>query len=90
MNQIKAAVMYEYNQPVVVEEMLLGEPKTGEVLKEEHLSWNSDEIPSGSFTRAEEKLLFKDVFALRKAGAGFGCRNVKLLKPKIRYKYLED
>ena len=33
---------------------------------------------------------FGDIFDAAKAGAGFACRNVKLLEPKIRYKYIED
>ncbi|MEG3595347.1 MAG: Zn-dependent alcohol dehydrogenase [Chloroflexota bacterium] len=32
MNRIKGAVLYEYNQPVVVEDMELGSPQNGEVL----------------------------------------------------------
>ena len=32
MNRIKGAVLYEYNQPVVVEDMDLGAPQNGEVL----------------------------------------------------------
>lgn len=34
MQSIKGAVLYEYNEPVVVEEMELGEPGSGEVLVE--------------------------------------------------------
>ena len=30
MNRIKGAVLYEYNQPVVVEDMDLGAPQNGE------------------------------------------------------------
>ena len=65
--------------------------KTGEVLDEELLMWNSKVVPSGGFTKArEQKPYFGDIFDAAKAGAGFACRNVKLLEPKIRYKYIED
>ena len=80
MNQIKAAVMYEYNQPVVVEEMVLGEPKTGEVLIRMmasgvcHSDWH---VVKGEWTDAPKPLVLGHEGAGIVQQIGPGVKKVK-------------
>ena len=83
MNQIKAAVMYEYNQPVVVEEMVLGQPKNGEVLIKMmasgvcHSDWH---VVKGEWTNTPKPLV------LGHEGAGIVQQigpGVKKVKPGV-------